>query len=192
MATITQHSCFLPPLCWSVDVPPPPPPPLLQPHGRFNAQQIQTRAHGDGAGFAQQNASVFHRTAQHPAVSGKRGDGAGQLVQVGTHCSHGVRGRENISNQSICNLKWDKSIGQTRETRETKRKRQGRTMVGHQGLAKQFQDVGQFAQLQHQGLFRGFVARHQQSGVAPQNGPRVFAALWGGERETHFDESIGH
>ena len=121
---------------------PPPPPPLLQPHGRFNAQQIQTRAHGDGAGFAQQNASVFHRTAQHPAISGKRGDGPCQFVQVGAQ------------------------------------------MVGHQGLAKQFQDVGQFAQLQHQGLFRGFVARHQQSGVAPQNGPRVLAALWGEERNT--------
>ena len=62
-------------------------------------------------------------------------------------------------------------------------------MVGHQGLAKQFQDVGQFAQLQHQGLFRGFVARHQQSGVAPQNGPRVFAALWGGKREKHISMS---
>ena len=112
-------------MCWSVDVPPPPPPPL-QPHGRFNAQQIQTRAHGDGAGFAQQNASVFHRTAQHPAVSGKRGDGAGQLVQVGTHCSHGVRGREKISNQSICNLKWDKSIGQTRETKRDKERQRER------------------------------------------------------------------
>ena len=62
-------------------------------------------------------------------------------------------------------------------------------MVGHQGLAKQFQDVGQFAQLQHQGLFRGFVARHQQSGVAPQNGPRVFAALGGGKREKHISMS---
>ena len=39
--------------------------------------------------------------------------------------------------------------------------------MGHQRVAKQFQDVGQFAQLHNQRLFRCFVARHQQGGVAP-------------------------
>ena len=40
-------------------------------------------------------------------------------------------------------------------------------MMGHQRVAKQFQDVGQFAQLHNQRLFRCFVARHQQGGAAP-------------------------